>query len=328
MTRSMMTLVGSVALGLSLFGGAGLAQQFPDKPIHVIVPFPPGSTDVMVRMMQPVMEKMLGQPLVIENKTGANGYLGTEFVARAKPDGYTLLVTASSSIVMGPLTSKDVPFDVQKDFTAVTDMVLPPTILVTRSSLPVNTLEELIAYAKARPGQLKFGHPGVGSTYQVLGEELNAITGITTIPVAYRGFIPMMQALLGGELDFVMVVPALARQNIQSGALKLIAIDEGPVPQSLPAVPQLTKALRGFETIEIFIGMWAPKGTPKPIVDKLNQAAVAALKTADVRDKLEDGGVQIVLGKSPELAEAAVTKNVAVTKRLVEAAKAAGVKFD
>ena len=322
------TILMGFVLGASLIGGSALAQQYPNKPVHVIVPFPPGSTDVMVRTMQPVMEKVLGQPLVIENKTGANGYLGTEYVARSKPDGYTTLVTASSSIVMGPLTSKDVPFDVEKDFTFVTDIVLPPTVLVTRASLPVNNLAELIAYAKSKPGQLTFGHPGVGSTYQVLGAEFDGITGISTIPVAYRGFIPMMQALQGGELDFAMVVPALVRQGIQNGQLKLIAIDKGPVPQSLPAVPELTKVLPGFETIEIFIGLWAPANTPKPIIDKLNEAAVAALKTDEVRSRLEDGGVQMTLGKNPEQAQAALVNNVAVTKRLVEAAKAAGVKFD
>jgi tripartite-type tricarboxylate transporter receptor subunit TctC len=273
------------------------------------------------------MEKQLGRPLIIENKPGANGYLGTEQVMRAKPDGYTLLFNVTSSIVMGPLTSPDARFDVQKNVTPVTDVFVSPMVMVVRNALPVQNLQQFIDYAKSNPGKLNFGSPGNGSIPHLLGETLNLAAGIKMTHVPYKGFAPGVQALIANELDMAFVASGTIQSQIVANRVRPIAIDQGQMAPGLAPVPDLSKTLPGFDTVPTFAALWAPAGTPRVIIDRLNAAAVAALKVPDIRARIEDGG-QLVLGGTPEQVAERVAKTVEVSARLVNAAKAAGVRFD
>ncbi len=316
-----------IGVSTAAFAAPALAQVYPDKPIQIVVPWPPGAVDLYVRTVQSSVEKQLGKPVIIVNRGGANGALGMESVARAKPDGYTLLFNVTSSAVMVPLTSNNVTFDIQKDFTPITDFFFSPVILVVRKSLPVSNLEELVAYGRKNQGKLNFGSPGSGSALHLIGESFAKASGIQMTHVPYRGFAPEVQALLGDELDMGFIATGTILQHVRSGAVKAIAMAQGESSPDLPKVPDMTKALPGFENIPIFAGLWAPAGTPVEIVERLNKVVSDALKIPENRDKVAEGG-QIPLGRSVAETARAVTQNVDVATRLVNQAKAAGVKFD
>jgi len=327
MKRFVAAILGYVlAFAMQSFFSA-IAQEFPTRPIQVVVPWPPGAVDNYIRFLQPHMEKLLGRPLIIENKPGANGYLGTEQVMRAKPDGYTLLFNVSSSIVMGPLTSPDARFDVQRNFTPVTDVFVSPMVMVVRNALPVENLQQFIAYAKSNPGKLNFGSPGNGSIPHLLGETLNLAAGIKMTHVPYKGFAPGVQALIANELDMAFVASGTIQSQIVAKRVRPIAIDAGQMAAGLAPVPDLSKTLPGFETVPTFAALWAPAGTPRAVIDRLNAAAVAALNVPETSAKIENGG-QVVLGGTPEQMAERVARTVEVSTKLVNAAKAAGVRFD
>ena len=317
----------AVALAAMLALGPAQAQQYPDKPIQVIVPWPPGAVDVYIRIVQAYAEKALGKPLIVQNRGGANGAVGTEFVARSKPDGYTLLFNVTSSAVMAPLTTTTAKFDIQRDFVPVTDFFDSPLLLVTRKDFPANDLAGLIAYGRQNQGKLNFGSPGSGSALHLIGEAFANAIGVKMTHVPYKGFAPEVQALLGGELDMGFIATGTIRTQAASGAVKSIGMASGEAPGDLPRVPDISKAVPGFVPIPIFAALWAPAGTPKEIVEQLNKVMTDALKTPEIRNKIAEGG-QIPLGRSTAETAKAVEENVAISTRLVNAAKAAGVSFE
>ena len=303
------------------------AQTFPARAVHIIVPWPSGAVDIFIRAMQPAMEQDLGQPIIIDNKPGANGFIGTMQVAAAKPDGYTLLFNVSSSIVMGPLTSSEARFDTIKDFAPVTNVFDSPMVLVGKPSLPATTLPELIDWLGKNPKQ-GYGTPGIGSTPHVLGETLRIAAKIDLVHVAYRGFAPMIQALAGNEVAVGFIASATAKPPIMDGRLKVFGVDRGPVEDAdLSKLVSLADALPGFDSTPTFAGLFAPAGTPRPIVDRLNAAAVKALRTPEVRTRVGRGG-QRVIADTPDEFAASLKQNVATLSRLVAAAKAGGATFE
>jgi len=316
---------GLMAIALAL--GAAAAQDFPARPVQIVVPWPPGAIDIYVRMIKAPMEQDLGQPVIVETKPGANGYLGTQAVADAKADGYTLLANTSSSIVMGPLTSRNARFQVQRDFVPISNIYQSQFVLVVRKSLPVKSLAELIAYAKQNPGKLNYGSPGLGSTLHLISLSFCRVAGLEMTHVPYRGFAPLMQDLLGGTLDMAFVAVGTIRPMILAGNVTPLAVDQGAVPAGLGQIPDVSAALPGFEAVPTFIGLWAPAGTPKPIIARVNRAVVAALANDRVRDTMLEQG-NIPAGGSPEAFAAEIDRNLAISTRLVEAAKAAGAQFE
>ena len=303
------------------------AQTFPARPVHIVVPWPPGAVDVFIRAMQQAMEQDLGQSIIIDNKPGANGFIGTMQVAAAKPDGYTLLFNVSSSIVMGPLTSSEAKFDTIKDFAPVTNVFDSPMVLAAMPSLPATTLPELIDWLKKNPKQ-GYGTPGTGSTPHVLGETLRIAAKVELVHVPYRGFAPMIQALTGNEIAVGFIATATAKPVIMDGRMKVFGVDRGPVAdKDLANLVSLADALPGFDSTPTFAGLFAPAGTPRPIIDRLNAAAVKALRTAEVRGRVGLGG-QRVIADTPDEFAASIKQNVATLSRLVAAAKAAGAKFE
>ena len=303
------------------------AQDFPTRPIQIVVPWPPGAIDIYIRLLKAPMEQDLGQAVIVETKPGANGYIGTQAVAEAKPDGYTLLANTSSSIVMGPLTSRNARFQVQRDFAPISNIYDSQFVLVVRKSLPVKSLAELIAYAKQNPGKLNYGSPGIGSTLHLISLNFSRVAGLEMTHVPYRGFAPLMQDLLGGTLDMAFVAAGTIRPMILSGGVTPLAVDHGAVPAGLGQLGQVSDALPSFETIPTFIGLWAPTGTPKPVIGRLNRAVLAALANDQVRRTMIEQG-NIPAGGSPEAFAAEIDRNLAISARLVDAAKAAGAKFE
>jgi tripartite-type tricarboxylate transporter receptor subunit TctC len=268
---------------VTLAGSRAFAQSYPSRPIHVIVPWPPGAVDIFLRAMQEAMQQNLGQSIVIENKPGANGFIGTMLAASAKPDGYTLLFNVSSSIIVGPLTSSEAKFDVQRDFAPITTVFTTPMVLVTKPSLKAASLPELFDWLRRNPKQ-SYGSPGTGSMPNLLGETLKLEAKLDLIHVSYRGFVPMIQALSGDEVAIGFIAVATAKPMIVTGRLKAVAVDRGSLTDAeLPKLPSLTDALPGFETAPTFAGLWAPVGTPPPVVNVLNAAAVKALQIPAVR---------------------------------------------
>jgi tripartite-type tricarboxylate transporter receptor subunit TctC len=318
-------LLAGVMIAALTLGAAG--EEFPTRPVQIVVPWPPGAIDITVRMIKAPMEQDLGQPVIVETKPGANGYLGTQAVAEAKPDGYTLLANTSSSIVMGPLTSRNARFQVQRDFAPISNIYVSQFALVVRKSLPVKSLAELIAYAKQHPGQLNYGSPGVGSTLHLISLNLCRVAGLEMTHVPYRGFAPLMQDLLGGTLDMAFVAVGTIRPMIMAGSVTALAVDQGAVPAGLGQIPDISAALPGFEPVPTFIGLWAPAATPKPVIERLNRATVTALADPRVRATMLEQG-NIPAPGSPDAFAAEIDRNLAISTRLVEAAKAAGAQFE
>ena len=303
------------------------AQAFPGKPVRVIVPWPPGAIDVSVRLLQQVMSDDLGQPLVIETRPGASGFIGAELVARAAPDGYTLLATAAGSLVTGTLINPKAPFDTLKDFTPVTMIYDSPQVIVAKMSLPQTNLKELIDFAKANPGKLSYGSTGIGAAQHVDGETFKRIAGVDLVHIPYGGFGPLLQAVTGQQVDLGFATVGVVRQLVLAGKARLIAVHGGKAPANYPPAANLNEVYPGFETAPGFIGIWAPSSTPAQIVQRLNAAAVKALRTPDVRAKFDETGVNVV-GNTPDEFAAVIKAAFNSAGRSIREARAAGVKFD
>src|SRR5262245_20656763 len=327
-TRAVRRLLAAfIGAALALGAAPATAQDYPTRPVQIVVPWPPGAIDIYVRLIKAPMEQELGQPVIVETKPGANGYIGTQAVAEAKPDGYTLLANTTSSIVMGPLTSHNTRFQVQRDFAPISGIYLSQFALVARKSLPGKSLPELIDYAKQNPGKLNYGSPGIGSSLHLISLTPCRVAGLEMTHVPYRGFAPLMHDLLGGTLDMAFVAVGTIRPMILAGNVIALAVDHGAVPAGVGQIPDVSAALAGFEAVPTFIGLWAPAATPKPVVERVNRAVVAALSNDRVRETMLEQG-NIPSPGSPDAFAAEIDRNLAISTRLVEAAKAAGAQFE
>jgi tripartite-type tricarboxylate transporter receptor subunit TctC len=306
---------------------AVFAQAFPAKPVRVIVPWPPGAIDVSVRLLQQVMAEDLGQPVVIETRPGASGFIGAELVARAIPDGYTLLATAAGSLVTGTIIADKVPFDTLKDFAPITMIYDSPQAIIARMSLPQGNLRELIEFARVNPGKLSYGSTGIGAAQHVDGETFKRTAGVDIVHIPYGGFGPLLQAVAGQQVDLGFATVGVVRPLVLAGKARLIAVHGGKAPANFPPAANLNEVFPGFETAPGFIGFWAPVATPHPIVQRLNAAAVKALRTPEVRAKFDETGVNVV-GNTPEEFAAAIKAAFESAGRSIRAASAAGVKFE
>ncbi|HEX4927707.1 MAG TPA: tripartite tricarboxylate transporter substrate binding protein [Burkholderiales bacterium] len=279
-------------LRIVLFAGALLvcagaaAQSFPTKPIRVVVPFPPGGgTDIVARAVSPKMSEVLGQPVIIENRAGAGGNIGTDVVAKSAPDGYTLLV-ASASTAINTTLMKNITWDFKRDFAPVALLVLNQHLLAAHPSVPANSVQELIALAKAKPGQVTFASYGNGSSAHLTGELFKMMAGIDLLHVPYKGAAPAVNDLVGGQVNVMFADVAALLPHVKSGKLKALAIASAKRFEGLPDVPTVAESgVPGFEAGG-FLGLVAPAGTPRDVVARLNEAANQALAVPEVHARL------------------------------------------
>lgn len=271
---------------------AAQAQQWPTRPITVISPYPPGGTnDIVGRLFTDKMAAKLGQPIVVENRPGAAGIVGSLAVSRAEPDGYTLLIANNGALVVQPLVSAQAKYDVQKSFTPIVRVAVSYPYLGVNAGLPVNTLKELVDYAKTKPGQLNFGSAGTGSFGQFSVEMLQLQSGIKMVHVPYRGSSAAVTDLAGGQIQ-VMFDPLVLSQR-ESGRVRVLAMTGPERSKRYPDIP--TTAEAGFPNLDPagWFGFFGPPGLPKEIVQKFADAAAEVAKDPDIAPRLEAAGVDL-----------------------------------
>lgn len=302
------------------------ATAYPDKPIRIVVSYPPGgAADFAARILSQRLPALLGgQPVIIDNRGGAGGNIGNGLVAKAAPDGYTLLVTSESTITINPSIYANLPYVASRDLTAITQLIKFPQVIVAHPSVPANSVKELIALAKSQPGKLNYSHSGVGTVQQLSAElfKLNAGVNITSVP--YKGGGPAMVGLLGNETQVSFASPPSAIPYIKSGMLKAIAVTSAERFSALPDLPTVNESgLPGYE-VDGWMGLFAPAKTPDWIIARLYEATAKVLKMPEVQEAVRNAGAETG-GNSPQEANAIVRKETEMWAKVV---KATGVKVE
>jgi tripartite-type tricarboxylate transporter receptor subunit TctC len=310
------------ALGLvvAMSAGSAMAQAWPSKPVSLIVPFPAGgTTDVLARALADKLTQSLGQTVIVESKPGAGATLGADYVAKAKPDGYTLLVGAVHHTIASSVYKK-LPYDFQKDLAPITTIALVPNVLVVNANTPARNVAELVALVKAKPGQYNYGSNGNGTAQHLIGTQFENLTGTDLVHVPYKGSGPLATDLLGGQINmsFDTITPVL--QHIKSGKLRALAVTTAKRSSALPDVPTLEEAgLKGFN-IGTWFGVLAPAATPKDIVARLNTEMVKAIQSPEFRKRMEEIGAEPV-GNSTEQMALQIKSETEKFAKLVKDAK-------
>jgi tripartite-type tricarboxylate transporter receptor subunit TctC len=300
----------SALFAFAAFGFAGVtqAQTYPDKPIHFVVPYPPGGgTDVIARIVQERFATLLGQAIIIDNRGGAAGSIGTDYVAKAAPDGYTVLFTLSSHTI-NPSIYPKLPFNTIKDFEPVGMVASLPQILVANKDFPPNNVAELIALARAKPDTLSFASVGNGSPGHLAGELFKLRTGTKLQHVPYRGGGPAVTDVMGGQVPLLWVSIPAAAQLVKSGKLKALAVSTVKRSSAFPEVPTMQEAgVPDFE-VDSWYAMFVPARTPKPVIDKLNTALNTIVREPEIREKLLTQGSEGVGGTPEALGQVVATE--------------------
>ena len=304
-------------LALILLGQAHAQTAWPAKPIRMIVGFAAGgSTDVTARIIAQALSERLGQPVVVENRGGAGGNIGAEAVAKADPDGYTLLMATSSTFAANPNLYKSLPFDVQKDFSPITVTAFIPNLLVVNPSVPANNVADFITYLKANPDKLNFASAGNGTSQHLSGELFNSLAGVRMAHVAYRGGAPAVSDLLGGQVQVIFAPLVEVIQQVRADKLKALGITTAKRSPLLPDVPTILESLPGYE-VALWNGLLAPAKTPPAIIDRINRATIEALRSPEVKAKLAEQGSEPV-GNTPAEFKAFIESELVKWRRLVE----------
>jgi tripartite-type tricarboxylate transporter receptor subunit TctC len=296
-------LAASLCAGWALHGiEPAHAQAYPNRPIRMVVPFPAGGpTDGMARIISDRLGAVLGQNIVVENRGGgAGGSIGAKFVATSDPDGYTLLITPGGSLTTGPAVHGNIGYDPVKAFVPVGQLIDTPQVVVVHQDVPVKTLAELVAYAKANPGKISWGSQGFGTAPHLLAELFKLDAGVNIVHVPYRGTAPMLAAIVAGEVQMVADPMTTVLPHIQSGKLRPLAITSATRSQKLPDVPTVIEA--GYPKLQatFWLGVVAPAGTPPDIIQKLNAAFRESLAPAETRARLDTLGAEIKIGTPAE----------------------------
>ena len=287
---------------MAIAGSAAAQQAYPNKPIHFIVPYAAGGgTDTVTRLLSPKLAESLGQPVIVDNRPGGNTIIGTDALAKSPADGYTILFMGTSHVVNASLLST--PYDAIRDFAPVANVSSFGLILVLPPSMPVNNLQELIALAKSKPGQLNFASTGTGGSQHLTGELFNIVAGIKVQHIPYKGGAPAFTDLLGGQVQMMFAVPTVSTQYIKSGRLKAIAICGESRSSALPQVPTFTEAgLPGLD-LKNWYGILTPAGTPKAVIDRLSIEIAKILAMPDIKEKLLGMGLDPYYSTPEQFAE-------------------------
>ena len=307
------------ALGSAGASGNAKAQAFPNRTITLVIPFAPGgSTSIVGRVIADRMSQLLGESIVVDNRPGAGGTVGTKLVAKSEPDGYTLLLGYTGTLAIGPSLYKNVGYDPRKDFAPIGMIGHAPNSLVVHPSFPAKTVAELIAYAKAHPGQVNFGSAGVGTVSHICGEYFAQAAGITLVHIPYKGTAPALTDVLGGHIPMAFAPIPAAHANVSGGLLRALAVTSASRSTLLPDVPTISEAgLPGFD-VSLYYGLVAPAGTPRAVIDKLNKELKAALASEEVKKQLSQDGTEITPG-TPEDYAAFIDKDEKKWSQLIKA---------
>jgi tripartite-type tricarboxylate transporter receptor subunit TctC len=320
-----LALASLVAAGLSLLAAMPAAAAYPEQPIRLVVPFPPGGgADNLARTMMPRVEALLGQPIVIENRPGAGGNVGAEHVARAAPDGYTLLYGTNGTHAINAALYRQLRFDPQKDFVPVARLNAIPTLLIVGPQFEVASVADLIRLAKAQPGKINFASAGNGTTSHLAGEMFRTQAGIDIVHVPYRGGAAAATDLIGGQVQMMIEVAANALPLVRGGRVRALAVASAQRFPGAPEIPTVAESgLPGFDA-SAWDGIFAPAGTPRAVIERLNAAIREALAEPALVESLRRLGVQPVPGTPEDFA-----RHVAASSEAWSAAvRASGAKVD
>jgi tripartite-type tricarboxylate transporter receptor subunit TctC len=298
---------------------AAAHAQYPNRPIRLVVPYPPGGpTDFVGRAVSAKLTELLGQQIVVDNRPGAATVIGSDLIARAAPDGYNLLFGTGGGTFLAPLILPKVPYDPQKDFAPVAMLVMSPQVLVVHPSVGANSVKELIAVAKAKPGQLNFSSVGTGTSPHLGGELFKSLAGVDIVHVPYKGTAPAMTDLIAGrvQLAFSSIPTVLA--HVQAGRLKMLGTGGARRSPALPDIPSVADTVPGFELVTWY-AIFAPAGTPAAIVNRLNGEIAKVLKDADIQKRFGEQGLETTLMTPQELKRYTGT-DVSRWTRLIKAA--------
>jgi len=314
------------ALVLALAAAGAAAQPYPAKPIRVVVPNPAGGFyDLIARTVGQKVGESVGQPMVVENRVGAGGSVGTEFTARAAPDGYTVMVGGIGPHGIAPSLYAKLPYDPVKDFAPIILVAMTPNILVVHPSSPFQSVQDIVAAARKTPGGVSYASNGNGTSQHLSAEMFATTMGLKFNHVPFKGSAPAITAMLGGQVDFAFAVAPDALAHVKAGKLRALAVTGAKRAAPLPEVPTMAEAgVPGYEATAWF-GYLAPAGTPREAIDRLNAEIAKALESPDVRDRLAPGGLSELPGGTPERFGELVKSEIAKWSRVV---KESGAKID
>jgi tripartite-type tricarboxylate transporter receptor subunit TctC len=323
MQISMKWIAAIVAVGLVAGISSANAQNYPNRAITLVIPFAPGgSTSIVGRGIADKMSELLGEKVVVDNRPGAGGTVGTKAVAKSDPDGYTLVLGYTGTLAIGPSLYKSVGYDPRKDFAPIGLIGNAPNSLVVNPSFPAKTVAELIAYAKANPGKVNFGSAGAGTASHITGEYFARTAGITLVHIPYKGTGPALTDLLGGHIPMAFAPIPASHPNVSAGKLRALAVTSTTRSGLLPDVPTMAEAgLPGFDA-SLYYGLAAPAGTPRAIIDKLNKVLREALASDEVKRQLGNDGTEITPGTPEDYADF-IDKD---EKKWAQLVKASGVE--
>jgi tripartite-type tricarboxylate transporter receptor subunit TctC len=287
-----------VALLFMMAAFTAVAQDYPNRAIRLIVGAPPGGgTDIIARALAPHMGEQLGQQIVIDNRPGGSGIIGMELAAKSAPDGYTLVMGITGMLAINPSLFPKLPYDPIRDYAPVSLVAVGPNILVIHPSLPVQSVDELIVFAKQRPGKLSYASSGIGGAPHLAGELFKYMAKVDIVHIPYKGAAPATTDVLGGHVPMMFAGMGAAMPHIRAGRLRPMGVAGAKRSSQLPAVPAIAEFLPGFAA-ETWFGILAPRGTPHAIVERLNAVITTAASRTDVRDHLQSGGYEVLL-KTP-----------------------------
>jgi tripartite-type tricarboxylate transporter receptor subunit TctC len=313
-------IAGLLALGVIAGAGAAFGQNYPSKPIRLVTAEPGGGNDLAARLIVQGLGGSLGQPMIVDNRGGAGGIIAADIVAKAQPDGYTLLLYANNIWIIPLLQSA--PFDVLRDFAPITWAATSPNIMVVHPALPVKSVADLIAHARARPGELNYGSGGNGSSTHLAMELLKSMAGVDIVRVPFKGNAPALNALFAGEVHLMIATTGTVAPHLKSGRLRALAVSSAQPSPLAPGLPTIAASgLPGYESIQIY-GVFAPSRAATAIVKRLNEEIVRVLGRADVKEKFLAAGVEPV-GSTPQQLAATIKSEIV---RISKVIKDAGIR--
>jgi tripartite-type tricarboxylate transporter receptor subunit TctC len=302
------------------------AQGFPSKPVHLVVGFDAGgAADIIARAMSDPLSRALGQSIIVENKPGAGSSLAAAFVARAAPDGYTIIIASQSGMIVNPLINKNVTYDTQRDFAAITQVTSSPLVVAVNPSLPVKSIRELIAEAKKNPGKLNFSTSGNGSLPHLATALFDALAGIEMVHIPYKSGGLSVQSVLAGDTQVTFATAPSVMPLVQAGRLRGLAITTRARSPLIPGLPGMEEAGVANYNVSIWYGFFAPAATPREIVMRLFQATTQTLQDAKLKEVLARDGTEALGSRSPEDFAAFLREDASVVARVI---RESGAKFD